>query len=383
MRVIENYFFALPNAPIWDQIPEKVDAFLHAQGLSHKFFHYCFTSLDYSQRHRAILDGSACKKCGAPPFICESCRNDAAKALRKNTGCRKLAEDFPFLGQVELKTEGPFSTQCLHNFSDDSNGAKESIYALLPSLSRRYKLKDTCIVYRDIDFCGQRYPCAVPDIESLTNGCIGSGITVLHTHDGGNCAVMTIEHRYPGQLQNTKPYANAFAQHLGCENHLYYRTRIIMDDGETTHYDHLRSLAKPLIEQTANFINQHFPEQDESTDSTKPIKLASHLKKLAQKYGYDYLGYHYYVYALEKKVPNGHKIRLELVCEPRSHQIDPHIVLSGLGFEHNIPSNSFTPQNSQQSLSIFFEVLRQAEQTMVPSIFDLYPPTPDWFVKLF
>ena len=383
MRVLENYFFALSNGHTLDQISERVDAFLHSQGLSHKAFHYCFTSLDFSQRHRAILDGSACEKCGAPPFMCESCRNDAAKALRKITGCQKLAEEYPFLGQVEAKNEGPFSTQFLHNFSDNSNAAKESIYALLPSLSRRYKLKEACIVYRDIDFCGQHYPCAAPDIKLLTNGCIGSGITVLHTHDGGNCAVMTIEHRYPGQLPGTKPYADSFVQHLGCENHLYYRTRIIMDDEETARYTHLHSLAKPLIEQTTNFINQNLPAHDESSSSTKTAKLPGCLKKLAQQYGYDYLGYHYYVYALEKNVPNGHKIRLELVSGPRSHQITPYIVLSGLGFEHNISASSFDTQNSQQFLPIFFEVLGQTEQTMMPGIFDLYPPTPDWFVKQF
>ena len=125
------------------------------------------------------------------------------------------------------------------------------------------------------------------------------------------------------------------------------------------------------------------PEEKGNDEPDQKLSVASWLKKLSKRYGYTYSGYLNYIYFLEKKLSNGHYICLEFVSNPLSPDADPYVKLCGLGFNHEIWADGFSPQNSRDASDYFtklFDTLAQAEESVFAAILDLYPNTPDWFM---
>ena len=383
MRVLQSFRYDLSSKPTFDQLPAIIDDFLHIHGLSHRVFHYYLEDLDLTKMFRSTLDGAKCQRCGAPQYACARCRDEAERYLRKGTSCQRAVKDNPFLRNIYTQESKGFITQSLHNFDDNTNNAKEAIYNILTKIYRRYGFADTRLIYRDIDFFAQRATSPAPEFAVPMQLYQGSSITILRScNPAGNAVVLTIASDDPSDLPDATVYAEALKQHLNCKKYLS-TTSLVMSEQEKTLYEDLNRRAAPLIQSAKEFFDSSITNSTCIDNAASPSQLASHLKKISNHYGYTYSGYQYYMYFLEKKLPNGHYINLEFVSNPRFPSADPFVNLCGLGFNHQIWAGDFKPQNLQDIknyLTKFFEVLSKAENTVLPAILDLYPNTPDWFI---
>ena len=381
MRILQCYRFLVGTKIPFDKWPAIIEQYLLEQKLHHQSFHYYLESYDDSERCRSVVDGTKCKTCSAPEFACERCRKEAENTLKKGTACQRAAKENPFLGVINARQTQHTTIQSLNNFDDASNNSKEKIYAIIPKIYRRYGFAETRLIYRDIDFFSLRVPTSAP--EYGMNGYEGSGIT-LHRSclSQDNAIILMVESRYPGKVLDATPYADALGKLLPGVKRLSI-TRYLMEDSEQTRYDALHEQAKPLIRQAKEFFIAHMPEEKGNDEPDAKVSVASWLKKLCKRYGYTYSGYMHYIYFLEKKLPSGHYICLEFVSNPLSPDADPYVKLCGLGFNHEIWIDGFSPQNGQDAADYFtkrFDTLAQAEASVFPAILELYPTTPDWFV---
>ena len=383
MRILQSYRFLVGTKIPFDKWPGIIEQYLQEQNLRHHSFHFYLNSYDDSERCRAILDGTKCKTCRAPDFACEECRKDAKDTLRKETGCERAFKENPFLGPIVVQQAQYGAIQSLNNFDEESSASKDKIYAIISKIYKRYGLTETSLIYRDIDFFSQRLSTPAPESEYLMKGYEGSGITLYRSClSQDNAIVLVVESRYPGEVLDAASYADALSKLLPGIKRLS-ATKIIMDEDEQIHYDSLHSQAKPLVKQAKEFFNDHMPEEKGNDEPDAKISVASWLKKLSKRYGYTYSGYMNYIYCLEKKLSNGHYICLEFVSNPLSPDADPYVKLCGLGFNHEIWVDGFSPQNSRDTSDYFtklFDTLAQAEKTVFAAILDLYPNTPDWFM---
>lgn len=383
MRILQCYRFFIGTKISFEKWPDLVEQFLLEQKLHHHSFHYCLASYDDSERCRAVLDGTRCETCGAPEFACERCRREAENTLRKGTGCERASRENPFLGTRNIRQTRYATIQSLHNFSDESNQIKDQIYRILPKIYRRYGFAETSLIYRDIDFFSCRVSTPAPELEHLMNGYEGSGITLYRSCiSSNNAIILVVESRDPGEVPNAAPYADALGQLLPGIKRMS-ATKVIMESEEQRQYEARNLQAKPLVSQAKDFFMQKMPEEKGNDEPAAKVSVASWLKKLGKRYGYTYSGYTNFVYFMEKKLPEGHYICLEFASNPHSPDADPYISLCGLGFQHKIWMDGFSPQNPTDASAYFtklFDTLAEAEQTLFPSIWKLYPATPDWFV---
>lgn len=383
MRILQYYRFNVGTKIRFDEWPGIVEAFLSSQKLSHRYFHYYLESFDFTEHFRAIVDGSGCERCGAPEHYCAKCRKDAENYLRMGTGCRRAEKEHPFLGPVQVYRTDNNTIHALHNYSEASNSSKEAIYAILQKIYRRYGFAETRLIYRDIDFFSRRVFTPKPEYDNPRGHYQGSGIILSRSCLGqDNAIILMVDSTYPGEVPNATPYADAFGKLLPGVKRIS-GTETIMDDGEKAYYEALHAQAKPLVKQAREFFDSKMPETKGNDDPEEKVSVASWLKKLSKRYGYTYRGYIYYMYFVEKKLANGHYICLEFVSNPSCPDADPFVSLCGLGFHHKIWGDVFGPQNARDAgeyFTLLFDTLAEAERTVFPSILDLYPPSPDWFL---
>lgn len=383
MRVLQCYRFLVGTKIPFDKWPGIIEEYLHRQNLTHQKFHFFLEAYDLSDQYRSVMDGSKCQNCGSPNFYCDHCRKEAASCLRKGTACERASKEYSFLGPIKVRETKGSAVQSLNNASEESNSCKHDIYAILSKIYRRYGFAETSLIYRDIDFFSRRVSTPAPDNKFLMGGYDGSGITLYRSCIGRDSAIMlVVESRYPGDVPDATPYADALGELLPGIKRLS-ATDIIMEEDEQLRYEELHCQVNPLVMQANKFFKDRMPEEKGNDEPDARVSVASWLKKLSKRYGYTYAGYVHYVYFLEKKLPNGHYIRLEFVSDPMSPDADPYVNLCGLGFKHEIWVDGFGPQNPRDASEYFtrlFEVLSEAEKTVFPAILDLYPPTPDWFM---
>ena len=385
MRVLQSFRYTLGTHPAFDQLPAIIDDFLHTYGLTHRVFHYYFENLDLTEMFRTRLDGVKCQQCDAPKYACARCRNEAERYLRKGTSCQRAVQEHPFLGNIHIQQSSSSIIQSLHNFNDNTNNAKASIYDILTKIYRRYGFAEVLLIYRDIDFFAQRATSPAPELTVPIQRYPGSSITISRGGTpAGNVVLLTIASDDPSALPDATIYAEALKQHLNCKKYLPV-TDLVLSAQEKAFYDNLNRQAAPLIQSAKSFFDHRIPSLVHVDDAASLAQLSSQLKKISSRYGYTYRGYQYYMYFLEKKLSGGHYISLEFVSNPRFPSADPFVNLCGLGFNHQIWFGNFTPHNPQDIknyLTTFFEVLAEAERTVIPAILDLYPNTPDWFVPI-
>ena len=383
MRILQCYRFLVGTKIPFDKWTGIIEQYLQEQNLLHHSFHYCLETYDFSERCRSVLDGTRCETCLVHESACARCRKEAEDTLRKGTACERAVKENPFLGTIKVRQTRYNTIQSLNNFHDESNDSKENIYAIAPKIYRRYGFAETALIYRDIDFFSQHVSTHAPESEYLLNGYEGSGITLYRSClSQDNAIILVIESRYPGEVLNAAPYADALSKLLPGIKKLS-ATKIIMEEGEQIRYEVLHSQAKPLLKQAKEFFDEHMPEVKGNDEPDAKVSVASWLKKLSKRYGYTYSGYLNYIYFLEKKLSNGHYICLEFVSNPLSPDADPYVKLCGLGFNLEIWADGFSPQNSRDVSDYFtklFDTLAQAEETVFAAILDLYPNTPDWFM---
>ena len=382
MRILQCYRFLVGTKIPFDKWPGIIEQYLQEQNLLHHSFHYCLETYDFSERCRSVLDGTKCETCLAHESWCERCRKEAEDTLRKGTACERAVKENHFLGTIKVRQTRYDTIQSLNNFDEESNASKENIYAIISKIYKRYGFAHTSLIYRDIDFF-RRISTPAPEPEYLLNGYEGSGITLYRSClSQDNAIILVVESRYPGEVLNAAPYADALSKLLPGIKKLS-ATKIIMEESEQIRYEVLHSQAKPLLKQAKEFFDEHMPEVKGNDEPDAKVSVASWLKKFSKRYGYTYSGYMNYIYFLEKKLSNGHYICLEFVSNPLSPDADPYVKLCGLGFNHEIWIDGFSPQNSRDASDYFtklFETLAQAEETVFAAILDLYPNTPDWFM---
>lgn len=384
MRVVQCYRFCVGTKIPFNKWPEIIEKYLQEQNLHHHSFHYYLESYDDSERCRSILDGTRCETCGAPEHYCVRCREYAEETLRKGTGCERAVKENPFLGQIHVQQARGYTRQILHNFSDESNQSKEKIYRIINKIYRRYGFGETRLIYWDIDFFSSQIRTPMPEIESSWNALHEySGITLWRDIEGrDNAILLSVASYYPGEVHDATPYADALSQLLPDIKRKSFQ-KVIMDEDEESQYEEWNFQAKTLISRARDFFYEHMPEEKGNDEPEAKANVASWLKKLGKRYGYTYSGYMNYIYFLEKKLSNGHYICLEFVSNPLSPDADPYVKLCGLGFNHEIWVDGFSPQNSRDTSDYFtklFDTLAQAEKTVFAAILDLYPNTPDWFM---
>ncbi len=383
MRILQCYRFLVGTKIPFEKWPVIIEQYLREQKLHHQSFHYCLKTYNSSEKCRSVLDGTKCETCLAPKSACERCHKEAEDTLRKGTGCERAVRENPFLGTINIRQTQYSTIQFLSNFDDESVSSKEKIYAIIPKIYRRYGLAETALIYRGIDFFSQRVPTPAPEAEHLIEGYKGSGITLYRSClSQDNAIILVIESRYPGEVPDAVPYADALSKLLPGIKRLS-ATKIIMDGSERIRYEALHTKAKPLVKQAKEFFNEHMPEEKGNEEPDTKVSVASWLQKLSKHYGYTYSGYMNHTYFLEKKLSSGHYICIEFASNPLSPDADPYVKLCGLGFNHEIWADGFSPQNPQDASKYFtklFETLAQAEKSVFPAVLDLYPDTPNWFI---
>ena len=382
MRILQCYRFLVGTKIPFDKWPGIIEQYLQEQNLLHHSFHYCLETYDYSERCRSVLDGTKCETCLAPESACERCRKEAEDTLRKGTACERAVKENPFLGTIKVRQTRYDTIQSLNNFDEESNASKENIYAIISKIYKRYGFAHTSLIYRDIDFF-RRISTPAPEPEYLLNGYEGSGITLYRSClSQDNAIILVVESRYPGEVLDATSYADALGKLLPGIKRLS-ASKIIMEEDERAHYEEIHQQAESFVQIAKEFFIARMPEEKGNDDPEARVSVASWLKKLGKRFGYTYLGYSNYVYLMEKKLPSGHYICLEFVSNPLSPDADPYVGLCGLGFNHEIWVDGFSPQNSRDASDYFtklFDTLAQAEETVFAAILDLYPNTPDWFM---
>ena len=383
MRILQCYRFLVGTKIPFDKWPAIIERYLLEQKLHHQSFHYCLETYDDSERCRSILDGTKCESCLAPESACERCRKEAEDTLRKGTACERAVKENPFLGTIKVRQTRYNTIQSLNNFDEESNASKENIYAIISKIYKRYGFAETALIYRDIDFFSRRISTPAPESEYLLNGYEGSGITLYHSClSQDNAIILVVESRYPGEALDATSYADALGKLLPGIKRLS-ASKIIMEEDERAHYEEIHQQAESFVQIAKEFFIARMPEEKGNDDPEARVSVASWLKKLGKRFGYTYLGYSNYVYLMEKRLPSGHYICLEFVSNPLSPDADPYVGLCGLGFNHKIWVDGFSPQNSRDASDYFtklFDTLAQAEESVFTAILNLYPPTPDWFI---
>ena len=448
MRIKQCYNFLVKTKIPFDQWPALIEQYLQEQNLHHHSFHYYLECYDYLDEFRTVMDGSACKTCTEPDILCEYCREAAEEAMRKSTPCERALKENPFLGQIHVHKSTYNTELSLHNLDDNSNESKEKIYGILSKIYRRYGFTETQLIYQDIDFFSQQVNSPAQETTELMRSARGSSITLTRSClSQENDILLVVEATYPGDVPDATPYADALSQLLPNIKRNDF-TRIVMDPEDEKQYEELAKEAKPHILQAKDFFDQPMseakehdlspapasvtpllkklrkqldsvevtlndkpqtqyealtqtpapqslsgkefaalwmPEIQEQAEEAQPVKLASLLKKLGKRYGYTYRGCDYFVYTMQKKLPNGHYICLEFQAGPSWSSADPGVFLCGLGFRHVIWGDVYSPQNPKGANDYFtklFDTLALAEETVFPAILDRYPITPDWFVPI-
>lgn len=385
MRILQHYRFRVGRKIPFDKWPGIVEDFLMEQGLHHRCFHYWMENLDLSQRYRAVLDGSRCRDCHAPEYACERCRKEASDGLRKGTGCERAAREHPFLKPLVTWDTKYDTMQALHNYDAEDNNSKQEIYGILPKIYRRYGFIETRLIYRDIDFFGRRLPSPKPDKESPWDGYMASGITLYRSClSEDNAIILVVEGRYPGKLPDADFYADALGAKLPGVKRVS-STQVIMEKSDQQQYDELAARVAPTVSAAKKFLEESMPIHRNDDEPEGAPNVATVLKRLCRRYGYQYVGYEYYIYFAQKKLPSGHYVCVELESSPSLPGADPGVSLCGLGFRHEIWCSTFAPRNAAETaeyLNQFFRTLAQAEATVFADILKEYPDTPDWYLPV-
>ena len=275
--------------------------------------------------------------------------------------------------------------QALHNYDVEDNNSKQEIYGILPKIYRRYGFIETRLIYRDIDFFGRRLPSPKPDKESPWDGYMASGITLYRSClSEDNAIILVVEGRYPGKLPDADFYADALGAKLPGVKRLS-GTEVIMEKADQQQYDELAARVAPTVSAAKRFLEESMPIHRNDDEPGGAPNVATVLKRLCRRYGYQYVGYEYYIYFAQKKLPGGHYVCVELESSPSLPSADPSVSLCGLGFQHEIWCSTFAPRNAAETaeyLNQFFRTLAQAEATVFADILKEYPDTPDWYLPV-
>ena len=376
MRLIKNYFFKIGTKTPFSVWPEIVHQFLSDnQLISHRFLYYFEDILDCNE-----------SKDGALP----------------RCGCTKILKDCPALGEIRYhngKVQNRSDILYLSNIDQQDPFSEENLLPLMNKIHRRYGFCESSLYYFDIDFFANRtyfardYSVAAgisnadktPFDSTLYMNCqpYGSGITLHRDACNDNYLQLSIDLLHDGVVLDATPYYESM-QKLLPKIKATVSLKIYLTKEEQQRVEEINRNAEPVIQHCSDFLSKRLPFVNSQNSFPSNYSVAKPLKKLAKQYGYTYkLVWNGGVYSLEKRTAKGNVIYIDVDSGPSHYNLGVGVSYQGIGFNHEIGCSNQTPANQQEAdafLENVISIISEFESTLLPSLDDLFPETPDWFM---
>ena len=376
----QSIFFVRTKLPFSDW-PALVDRYLEEQGLEYQNFLYYFECFDFSTDYRRVLSGEKCLSCHAMTS-CESCRRNAQRGLRKQTGCERAAADCPALGPVVSRTEKGFTRQILTNLSSPGKAAHDPVLSLMKKIHRSYGFTETCLCYHGINFFSRTWPASVDASKQRLWGVDGP-LIVLQRHlfsPRQSSILLQVEIEDGGALLDDSHYRDAMAALLPgvrCVEEITAE----LTPREQAELDQLQGRAEPLVKAASAFFAARFLRSSEKNGSG-PVSLAPSLKRLCRWHSYRYIPLPGRRCSAEKQTANGHFLSLQFETGRMGDELNAVVFLEGPGFSQRIAVISYLPENRMDAdthLEALFSALDEAEAGPLAALDQLYPAGPAWY----
>lgn len=376
MRLIKNYLFKIGTKIPFSEWPKIVHQFLHENHLSsHHFLYYFEDILAYNQnKDEALL----------------SC------------GCARIIKDCPSLGEIRYfkgKAYGLSNILYLSNIDQTNTFPEENILPLMKKIHRRYGFCDCNLYYFDIDFFGEKtkfdrdYSHALRMSESkhfafdpslyLASQPYGSGIALHRDVLGENTLKLSIDILHNGNIVDAEPYYRSM-QSLLPKIKSSTSLSVYLTEEEQQKLRETDLKAEPILQQCHDFLSEQLPLTSPQNHYPSNYSVAKPLKKIAKKYGFLYkLIWNGGVYSLEKRTAKGNILYIDVESGPSHYNLGIGISYQGLGFKHILAGSNASPSNQEEAdayLENVFSVVSKFENTLLISLDDQFPETPDWFI---
>ena len=376
MRLIKNYFFKIGRKIPFSEWAEIVHQFLRENHLiSHRFLYYFEDILDYNENKEDALP-----KCS----------------------CTKILKDCPSLGKIRYhngKAHGRSDILYLSNIDGQDSFSEEKLLPLMKKIHRRYGFCASVLYYFDIDFFGKRtyFERDYSDARRMSKTDkipfdptlymewqpYGSGITLHRDACAENYLILSVDLLYDGIVMDATPYYESM-QKLLPQIKATTSLAIYLTEEEKQRIDEINQAALPVTQKCRDFFTNRLPFTSSQNSFPSNYSVAKPLKKLAKKYGYTYkLVWNGGVYSLEKRTAKGNIIYIVANCGPSHYNLSVGVSYQGVGFNHQIGNANQTPTNQQEAdafLENVISIVSEFENALLPSMDDLYPETPSWFV---
>ena len=363
MRAIRIYSFDVNKTVRFSQLPDIIHEYLERERLTADRFLYCLEAIE----------------------------------LQTNNPCEKAVKDCPKLGAVKKlpspKEVNMFDELQVSNIIEDTNCTEADIIPFLKRYERTYGAMDTNFFYYDIDFFGKSTAFfrdrsrlnpnlfLSSDEPCLASQVYGSGICIYRTDMGAVGLELGIDVLHDGVLYDPEPYYKSMCELLpGAKSRT--ELRVFLTEAEKAAIAASGAQAQPILDECRGYLKEKLPSKERQTFAAPIYKIAPLLKKFAKKAGYSYSYEPYGCYALRKRLPRGHFLKLELESPPSHFRVGLHLTLEGLGFSDRLVGVVETPGDQAELdawLNYVFEVLAGFEKEYAPSLDALYDPTPDWY----
>ena len=126
-----------------------------------------------------------------------------------------------------------------------------------------------------------------------------------------------------------------------------------------------------------------FTPRREWLDQMPPMSLKRVLQAVFKGTGWRYISGRDGVHRMNKTLPGGHRMELELDRGPQFKRISGSLLIRGFSFLHTFHIPSYTPRDPEQ-MEHYVRCVREwadyVERHAAPRLLEVYGPTPDWVV---
>lgn len=381
MRLIRHWYYSMGTKPPFSEWPELVHRFLDRQGLSSGAFLYCFSDAFsyYTQWNPALLE-----------------QEIAA------SGCKRAWKACPGFGEPRMipgRQYGQMDELVLSNIDTGGGCTEAEILPLMKRIHRSWGFSSSVIYYYDVDFFGKVIPWA-RDLQGarkrseeknlpfepmlfLDQQPFGSGIKLERYSFGKQEITFSIDLLHDGVVLDPSPYMETMKELLP-NRHPQDVLQILFTPEEKQEYAARQASVEPLAEGCRAWLAQQLPKEDDPPREIlfPEYKMASTLKALAKKYGFEYKYVADGNYALTKRTDRGHCLQLIVDSGPSHWETSFVLIFKGLGFSHRLYAASFHPQDQAEFDACTERVTAWtaafAKEALAP-LSRYYPDTPDWY----
>ena len=376
MRLVKHYIFNIKTKIPFSEWPEIVHRFMSENHLtSHRFLYFFEDILGFNETKDEALPHSS---------------------------CAQILKDCPSLGEIRYhngRSHNRSDKLWLSNIDGSDDFSESSLMPLMKKIHRRYGFCESNLYYFDIDFFGKR-TCFERDYSvalrmSKTDKIpfdptlymeyqpYGSGITLHRDACADNYLKLSVDLLHDGIVMDATPYYEAMQKLLPQIKATSFLS-IYLSEEEKQCIDEINQEAVPVMQKCRDFFADRLLFTSSQNCFPSNYSVAKPLKKLAKKYGFTYkLVWNGGVYSLEKRTAKGNIIYIEADCGPSHYNLGIGVSYQGVGFNHTIGNANQTPINQQEAdafLENVISVVSEFEKALLPSLDDLYPETPSWFI---